>query len=180
MSELFAMGERLLKGKDERKGVIVRCAIKGRPPSNASPRTPDKPAVPGFWLGGSGAEGDYNEYRSSVLKNTGARAVSIMTEDVLQQLQTERWPLLPGDLGENVLVAGVPYNFFSVGRSYLLGNSLVQITEPIAPCSNLCRLPAISEAACLPLIKTLNRRRGWYGRVLSAGHVATGDAVAMA
>ncbi len=30
-----------------------------------------------------------------------------------------------GELGENVLVEGVPYDFFKVGRRYMIGGSLV-------------------------------------------------------
>lgn len=87
--------------------------------------------------------------------------------------------LAEGELGENVLVSGVPYHFFAVGRQYMLGGSLVRITEPIQPCQYLCRLPWLraDRPLCLKFINTLLKRRGWYARVESAGNVAVGDSV---
>ncbi len=47
----------------------------------------------------------------------------------MQALRTEGWTELgEGELGENVLVEGVPYDFFVLGRRYMLGGALVHIT----------------------------------------------------
>lgn len=81
----------------------------------------------GFSVSHDGAAGDYNQYRALALKNTGDRALSIMTIDVLEALQGEGWAFAEGDLGENVLVSGLPYGFFSVGRKISLGSATVCI-----------------------------------------------------
>ena len=65
-----------------------------------------------------------------MLRGTKTRALSILTTDIMQALRSEGWTELgEGELGENVLVEGVPYDFFVLGRRYMLGGALVQITN---------------------------------------------------
>lgn len=101
-----------------------------------------------------------------------------MTAEVVAALVLEGWPVRDGDLGENLLVSGFPYDAFRVGQRYLLGQVLVQITEPIVPCGYLCRLPWLAERwRCDDFITTLRGRRGWYARVLTEGFIHVGDPV---
>ena len=122
--------------KDGRTGTIVRLGAKGKPdpvrePLEVKARSPAKRPVTTAMLTPAGMDGDYNQYRTEVLRGTKARAVSILTSDVMQALRTEGWAELgEGELGENVLVAGVPYDFFALGRSYMLGGSLVRPHAP--------------------------------------------------
>ena len=75
-----------------------------------------------------------------------------------------------------------------VGERYLLGkNAIVEITEPIEPCANLCKLPYINDetipprdrlARCQNFIHQLDLYdglRGWYAKVVSSGDVMVGD-----
>jgi MOSC domain-containing protein YiiM len=48
-----------------------------------------------------------------------------MTTDVVNSLRGEGWALEEGDLGENLLVSGVPYGFFSVGKTFMIGSVAV-------------------------------------------------------
>jgi hypothetical protein len=119
-----------------------------------------------------------------------------MTVDVLSALQAEGWPLEEGDLGENVLVSGLPYSFFRLGKQYVVGGATVrqpficsmigeiaapcfdtpfsrtaqqvEITEAIAPCGNLCRLSWLDKSICPKFIKTLTGR--WAGVILQGSH----------
>ena len=59
-----------------------------------------------------------------------------------------------GDLGENIYVDGVDYKFFEVGKKYTFSNPsrkddknsvIVEITERIEPCGNLCKLRFIKD-----------------------------------
>ena len=158
-------------------GVVVRLAAKAKGDARARGWTTHKPAVETLAVGPDGAAGDYNHYRTTAMQSTPDRALSIITSDVLRQLkEQERWPLADGDLGINVLVAGVPYAAFVVGRRYLLGRAVVQVTEPIQPCGYLCTLPFLrTKKRCEEFIKTLKGRRGWYARVLVAGEIHVGD-----
>mmetsp|Transcript_9904 Transcript_9904/g.15485 ORF Transcript_9904/g.15485 Transcript_9904/m.15485 type:complete len:163 (-) Transcript_9904:334-822(-) len=159
--------------------MVLRCAVKGPPdPVESLARSPSKPQVPGFMLSASGAKGDYNQFRTETLKGEPKRAISILTTDVLQALNSEGWPVQQGDMGENVVIGQVPYSFFAVGTRYMIGSALVEISEAIQPCANLCRLSYMtSQQVCQRFIQTLKGRRGWYGRVITPGMVNTGDSV---
>ena len=91
----------------------------------------------------------------------------------------EGWPVRVGDLGENLFVDGMRYDVFAIGRRFLFGKTaILEITEPIAPCAYLCTLPYLTPKwRCADFIRTLDRRRGWYAKVVATGPVAVGDAV---
>jgi hypothetical protein len=118
-----------------------------------------------------------------------------------------------GDLGENVLVDGVDFDFFEVGMRYRFSSSsksssrgmggdvttvpaaddvVIEITEPMEPCANLCKLPYINDpnleprhrvARCQYFIEALGQRvglRGWYARVVNDGIIQVGDSLSAA
>jgi len=151
-----------------------------------------------------GCTGDYNHYRTTALKNTPNRAVSILTTDALQVLRSYDYPVRDGDLGENVLVDGVAFDFFRVGEQYQFVNTkssssssddddadksatidvlVIEITEPMVPCGNLCKLPYINDdakaprervQACQDFLSILNQPvglRGWYAKVVQPGRI---------
>ena len=123
-----------------------------------------------------------------------------------------------GDLGENVLVDGVDFDYFEVGMRYRFFSSsssskggdgggasadaammtagttteddvVVEITEPMVPCANLCKLPYINDSAlepkhrlarCQYFLEALGQKeglRGWYARVVKGGMVRVGDSL---
>lgn len=120
-----------------------------------------------------------------------------------------------GDLGENVLVKGVDFSFFKIGGRYRFsqessnssGNAslsasssfesleedlIIEITEPMEPCANLCKLPFINDptlpsarervAKCQRFIAALGVKdglRGWYAKVLSGGVIRVDDSVSL-
>ena len=70
---------------------------------------------------------------------------------------------------------------------------VVEITEPIVPCGNLCRLPYVvgdprsdpkqRMARCQYFLEMLGRReglRGWYAKVVRGGIVRVGDSLSAA
>ena len=107
-----------------------------------------------------------------------------------------------GDLGENTLVGGVSYDFFRVGQRYKFvpferGDAqeltttsekkvILEITEKMEPCANLCKLSYINEeslepkeriARCQEFIRFLDRYdgyRGWYAKVVQEGTISSG------
>jgi len=141
------------------------------------------------------------------------RAVSILTTDTLTMLTTEQggYPAVQmGDLGENIYVDGVQFGFFEVGKRYRFastiatadadegvggnrkspeGGVIVEITEKVEPCGNLCKLPYINDMQmqpkerlekCKNFLLWLSQRdglRGWYGRIIEGGTVKIGDKV---
>jgi hypothetical protein len=111
-----------------------------------------------------------------------------------------------GDLGENILIEGVDFSFFRVGGRYrftskndagssgeskaILNEVIVEITEPMEPCANLCKLPYINDPSlisardrvmrCKYFIDVLGRKdglRGWYAKVIRGGMIKVGDSI---
>jgi MOSC domain-containing protein YiiM len=161
-----------------------------------------------------GVEGDYNHYRNVALRNTTDRAVSIVMRGTIDYVRTNGYPLQPGDLGENVLLEAADSEdggdgsfliralrpgsmLHVVGESPSYGASgavVLQISEPMVPCANLCTLPHVQNPrckdgtaeptprerveACQNLLQVLDAHvglRGWYARVLQPGELRVGD-----
>lgn len=143
-----------------------------------------------------GVASDYNHYRTLALKGTSDRALSILTTDCMELLQIHKFPVRDGDLGENVLVAGIDYRFFVPGNLYRFtpsmednedkeGCVIVEITGPMDHCANLCKLPNINDpgktpkerlATCQEMLNILDQQpglRGWYAKVLQEGDIGT-------
>jgi len=154
----------------------------------------------------AGVDGDYNHYRTVALDRTADRAVPILTTDTLTLLKDAGYPAVQmGDLGENIYVDGVQFGFFEVGKRYRFatiaadaegentksqeGGVIVEITEKVEPCGNLCKLPYINDMQmqpkerlekCKDFLFWLSQRdglRGWYGRIIEGGNVKIGDKV---
>lgn len=122
-----------------------------------------------------GCEGDFNKYRTTHKKSTNDRALSIMTTQLLETFANEGWPVLPGDLGENITIAGDIT--FEIGQIYSIGTVVLQITENIEPCNNLVYLPYVGRNKKTLFIEMLKGRRGWYAKVLTEGVIMPNDEV---
>ena len=138
-----------------------------------------------------GLEDDYNHYRTVALQGTPDRAVSLWTSDCAAWLQQEhQLPVQPGDLGENMYVEHLAFDDLAVGQRLHVGNTVVlEITEPVIPCANLCKLPYVNHPdkstperiqACQDFLQVLDQApglRGWYAKVIEPGKVKEHDAV---
>jgi MOSC domain-containing protein YiiM len=160
-------------------GNVVRCGAKAQNQSRVEGWNTNKPSVPGLFISSTGCGSDYNHYRTTKYRSDNERAVSILTTDVLGALNGEGWPVRVGDLGENLYVDRMRYDTFAIGRRFKFGTTtILEITEPIAPCAYLCTLPYLTPKwRCADFIRTLDRRRGWYAKVIATGPVSVGDAV---
>lgn len=198
------------------QGKVIRTAARpyqssgGSIPSSRH-YTTRKPSLPMVAVSEKGVTGDYNHYRTVALKSTQTRAISILTSDVSSYIQTldggyfaNRYS--DGDLGENVLVEGVDFGFFRIGQRYHFSAGLqkeksggdttrsfedviVEITEAMEPCANLCKLPYINDPSlepkhrvgrCQYLISALGQKeglRGWYAKIIEGGVIRIGDSL---
>lgn len=149
---------------------------------------------------------DYNHYRTVALKGTRDRAVSLWTTDILEWLQQYSYykDIRLGDFGENVSIEGVNYTYFEVGEHYQFtslednrdtnktkkkGGVILEITERMEPCANLCKLPYINNPElkpmeriqkCQQLLTVLDKEdglRGWYAKVIQEGTIRPRDKV---
>jgi MOSC domain-containing protein YiiM len=198
--------------KDKRlKGVVIRTATKGYDSKHSLPSsalyTTKKNTQSMILVQPGGVQGDYNHYRSTALDSTPDRAVSILTTDILEQLKSAGYTKVQvGDLGENIYVDGVDYKFFEIGKRYKFSQDeksseksstgsdgvIVEITERIEPCGNLCKLGYINDETippaqrfenCKKFLLWLDQKdglRGWYGKIIGeGGQVQIGNQVSL-
>ncbi|HKS59420.1 MAG TPA: MOSC domain-containing protein [Thermoplasmata archaeon] len=151
-----------------------------RKPEAAGERGLPKPSVPEVRLTPEGVVGDYNRYRTELLHSEPTSAVLLIPLETLEGLQSEGWPVQPGDLGENITTQGIPYDRTPPLTRVSFGGAEIEVTRPCDPCTNLYLLPYVGEERGPEFIKTMLHRRGWYCRVLASGVVRVGDPVEVA
>ncbi|HXW95611.1 MAG TPA: MOSC domain-containing protein [Nitrososphaerales archaeon] len=122
-----------------------------------------------------GVEGDFNVYRHEERQDDPDQALLIMPIETIRELNSEGWPIKPGDLGENFTTSGIPYQAFGVGKVFSAGRVRFQITKACDPCDNLFLLPYVGVSKGPDFLKVMLGRRGWYARVLEEGRVYAGD-----
>jgi len=198
--------ERNSTKKNRKTGTVIRTAAKPfsiTSKASSLRYSTNKDSKIKIDLTPEGVIGDYNHYRKVALKDTTDRAISILTSDILHHLHKKGYTTIrEGDLGENIYVDGVDHFYFQIGKRYIFqttfGNNsnenlkqngvVVEITEPIIPCPNLCRLslfnhgePAERVKRCQSFLKFLDQRegfRGWYAKVIgTGGTVKIGDSI---
>ena len=147
-------------------GHVIRLSVK--------PRTPGEHGLPKhevaeLHVSRDGAAGDYNNYRTRTLSGDPDQAILLLTDEVLQQLNAEGWPVRPGDLGENLTLGGVSESALRAGTRLGVGEALLEVTHRCDPCTELYSLPYVGEARGPEFVRTTVNRRGWYARVLAEG-----------
>ncbi len=149
-------------------GQLLRLSIK--------PETPGeyglpKRAVPELTVTAAGAEGDYNRYRSEELAADRDQALLLMTQELLDTLRGEGWPVEPGDLGENLTLGGIPESSLSPGVRMRLGGVEIEVSKACDPCTEVYSLPYVGAERGPAFVRALVGRRGWYARVLTGGRL---------
>jgi MOSC domain-containing protein YiiM len=155
-------------------GSVQRLSVKPRTPGQ---RGLPKHPVPRLRITPAGAEGDYNHYRTTKVQGNPDLAILVLTREVIDTLRTEGWPVEPGDLGENLTLAGVPESSLKPGSRIRIGEVLLEVSEPCDPCTELYVLPYVGKEKGPEFVRTLTGRRGWFTRVLSSGEIVPGTAV---
>eukprot|EP00977_Amphora_coffeiformis_P022048 scaffold10312_cov149-Amphora_coffeaeformis.AAC.2 len=183
------------KIQDLRRPSIARLAVRKYVGKDSKPSgqkyTTRKDAVEACHVTPHGLDGDYNHYRTVALQGTPDRAVSLWTSDCAAWLQHDhQLPVQPGDLGENMYVEHLTFDDLAVGQRLLVGETVVlEISEPVIPCANLCKLLFINQPdkspsqriqACQEFLEILDQApglRGWYAKVIISGQVRVHDVV---
>jgi MOSC domain-containing protein YiiM len=148
----------------------------------AKPRTPHghglpKPELERAEIRFAGVEGDYNLYRQTQKAGDPEMAILLVPEETLAELNAEGWPVRPGDLGENVLTAGIPYEVLRPRARVRLGGAVLETAKSCDPCDNLYLLPYVGPGRGPAFLKAMLGRRGWYAKVVQEGTVRRGDPV---
>jgi MOSC domain-containing protein YiiM len=199
-----------------KEGKVMRIAARKYHPQNSKPSsreyTTRKDEFESLSITKEGCVDDYNHYRTMALESTPDRAISLLTCDVMTSLRATypkyKQLIQDGDLGENILIDGVSFGYFKIGKQYCIDSLnvvtdenntnttkptsrivVLEITEPIEPCANLCKLPYINDDSmtpkdriqrCQEFIAHLDRfdgYRGWYAKVVEEGIVKRGASI---
>ncbi|HUK79198.1 MAG TPA: MOSC domain-containing protein [Nitrososphaerales archaeon] len=148
--------------------------INVKPEAKGEHGLPKKPIASAF-VARAGIVGDFNVYRHEERRDDPDQALLVMPIETIRELNSEGWPIKPGDLGENFTTSGIPYGAFEVGRVFAAGQVRLQIAKACDPCDNLFLLPYVGGSKGPGFLKVMLGRRGWYARVLTEGRVRTGD-----
>lgn len=155
-------------------GVVRQCNVKARTPGQTGlPKHP----VPRIEVTEHGVGGDFNNWRTANLPGDRKQAVLLVTDELLGQLQAEGWPVQPGDLGENITLAGVAEAALKPGVRLTIGQAVLEVSEPCDPCTRLYELPYVGTSRGPAFLRATAGRRGWYAQVLEPGTVETGAPV---
>lgn len=157
------------------KGTIRQINVKSQTPGEHG--LPKKP-VENARVTRAGVQGDFNLYRHEKRKDDPDMALLVMPMETIKELNSEGWPIRPGDLGENFTTEGIPYSAFAVGKVFKTGGVRFQVSVACDPCDNLYLLPYVGKSKGPAFLKTMLHRRGWYARILGEGQVRQGDMLA--
>ncbi len=115
---------------------------------------------------GRGIEGD-------VKSRGGDRQLNVMRAETVAELREEGFRVAPGELGEQLVIAGLDADVLAVGGRLRLGASAVlEVTAPRTPCSRFAHIQGKS-------IEAARGRIGVMARVVQGGDIAVGGAVAV-
>jgi MOSC domain-containing protein YiiM len=135
-----------------------------------------EPVAGPVWLDANGLHGD----RVADTRSHGGpwRAVLMYSADHYPRWRQEwnRRELGPGGFGENLTVRGVQESIICLGDRFEVGEALIEVTSPRAPCWKLARRHGIPDL--VDVVKA-NHRHGWYLRVLRTGWIEAGQAVTL-
>ena len=84
-----------------------------------------------------GVEGDFNKFRTDKKNSTGTRAVTLFSLEQIEKLKSEGHAIDVGTTGENITIEGVDWPTLEVGTRMMIGEAMVELSEPTAPCSKI-------------------------------------------
>jgi sulfite oxidase len=149
-------------------GRIVQLNIK--PKEGRSRGLPKRP-VPELFVTPNGILGDFNRWRAEKAAGDPDQAVLLLSEETLADLRAEGWPVQPGDMGENLTVAGLPADALRPGVRVHLGEVVLEVSKACDPCTILHTLPYVGLERGPAFLRAMAGRRGWFARVLQAGTI---------
>lgn len=135
-----------------------------------------------------GVEGDYHagefvRHRYLAEKDPtrpNVRQVLIIDTAILRYLAGQGIELLPGWMGENIIIDGVSIMTLPIGTRLEIGEAIVELAEIRNPCYQLDDMhPGVLEAVMASGPAPDHRNAGILARVVQGGLVRRGDSVRM-
>jgi MOSC domain-containing protein YiiM len=106
------------------------------------------------------------------------RALCLFAQERLDALAAEGHPIGPGVLGENVTIAGLPWDRVRPGARLKIGGVDAEVTSYAVPCRNIAY--AFADGKIARVGERANP--GWsrvYVRILAEGEIGVGDLVTL-
>jgi MOSC domain-containing protein YiiM len=122
----------------------------------------------------SGVEGDRQEDRR--YHGGPDRAVCLYSLDLIEALQGEGHPIMPGTIGENLTLHGLPWSEIRPETRLQIGEVLLEVTKAASPCQKIAG--SFRDGDFVRVSQKVHP--GWsrfYARVLREGPVGVGDRV---
>ena len=140
----------------------------------AAAGAPTRSVVEASAVAGNGLDGD--RYRagvgfySAIPTTPGARELTLIEEEQLDEVARDGFPLGPGEHRRNLTTRGVALDGL-LGRRFQIGNVLCEEVRACPPCNHL---EAVTGRALLaPLID----RGGLRARIVTGGMIRVGDVI---
>lgn len=146
--------------------------------------------APRLWItlvAGLGVEGDAHagatvKHRSRVARDPAQpnlRQVHLLHRELLDELSAKGFRIGPGQIGENILTAGLDLLALPTGAILHIGSATIGVTGLRNPCMQLDRFQPGLMAATLDRDANgrLIRKAGVMGVVLEGGVVQPGDSI---
>jgi MOSC domain-containing protein YiiM len=101
---------------------------------------------------------------------SGDRQVNVMCAEMLEELAGDGFKARPGELGEQLIVAGIAADSLITGARLRVGGAVLEVTVPRTGCARFEMIQGKPKQAA-------KGRLGVLTRVVSGGEVAVGDPV---
>ena len=75
--------------------------------------------------------------RDRKINSIGTRAVTLFSLEQIEKLKSEGHTIDVGTTGENITVEGVDWPTLEVGTRMMIGEAVIELSEPTAPCSKI-------------------------------------------
>jgi len=124
----------------------------------------------------AGVEGDFNRFRTENKNGVGTRAVTLFSLEQIQKLKKEGHAIDVGTTGENITVEGVDWSALSVGTRMMVGEAMLELSEPTAPCSKIGKSFINGAFSRIDHELELGWSR-WSASVIEEGRVEVGSQV---
>ena len=123
-----------------------------------------------------GVEGDFNRFRTEKINSIGARAVTLFSLEQIEKLKSEGHAIDVGTTGENITIEGVDWPTLEVGTRMMIGEAMIELSEPTAPCSKIGKSFIDGAFSRIDHELELGWSR-WSASVIEEGQVEVGSQV---
>ena len=123
-----------------------------------------------------GVEGDFNKFRTEKKNSIGTRAVTLFSLEQIEKLKSEGHAIDVGTTGENITIEGVDWPSLKVGARMMIGEAMIELSEPTAPCSKIGKSFIDGAFSRIDHELELGWSR-WSASVIEEGQVEVGNQV---